>query len=66
MKKEHNSNEVDRIKAMYDRGDINGAENRCNELLQIYEKEQNPNIKIIAVDVATSFHATGGNPKPLR
>ena len=27
-------------------------------------KEQNPNIKIIAVDVATSFHATGGNPKP--
>ena len=44
MKKEHNSNEVDRIKAMYDRGDINGAENRCNELLQIYEKEQNPNM----------------------
>jgi cystathionine beta-synthase len=31
-----------------------------------YLKEQNPNIKIIAVDVATSFHATKGSPKPYK
>lgn len=29
-------------------------------------KEQNPKIKIIAVDVAASFHATNGDPKPYR
>lgn len=29
-------------------------------------KEKNPNIKIIAVDVDTSFHSTDGNPKPYR
>ncbi len=27
-------------------------------------KEQNPGIKILAVDAAASFHATKGNPKP--
>jgi len=27
-------------------------------------KEQNPLIKVIAVDTATSFYSTGGNPKP--
>ncbi len=31
-----------------------------------YLKEQNPRIKVIAVDVDTSFHATGGNPRPYR
>ena len=31
-----------------------------------YLKEQNPNIKIIAVDTATSFHQTKGNPKPYK
>ena len=29
-------------------------------------KEKNPKIKIIAVDVDTSFHSTGGNPKPYK
>lgn len=29
-----------------------------------YLKEQNPDIKIIAVDAATSYRATGGNPQP--
>jgi cystathionine beta-synthase len=29
-----------------------------------YLKEQNPAIKVIAVDSAESFHATGGQPKP--
>jgi len=29
-------------------------------------KEKNPEIKVIAVDVATSFHATGGCPKPYK
>ncbi len=29
-----------------------------------YLKEQNPDIKVIAVDSAASFHATGGKPKP--
>lgn len=29
-------------------------------------KEQNPNVKVIAVDVDTSFHATGGHPKPYK
>ena len=29
-------------------------------------KEKNPKIKVIAVDVDTSFHSTGGNPKPYR
>ncbi len=29
-------------------------------------KEQNPKIKILAVDVVNSFHATGGQPKPYR
>lgn len=29
-------------------------------------KEKNPNIKVIAVDVDTSFHSTGGNPKPYK
>lgn len=29
-------------------------------------KEKNPKIKIVAVDVDTSFHSTKGNPKPYR
>ena len=29
-------------------------------------KEQNPKIKVIAVDVDTSFHATGGHPKSYK
>lgn len=29
-------------------------------------KEQNPKIKVIAVDVDTSFHATSGYPKPYK
>ncbi len=29
-------------------------------------KEKNPKIKIIAVDVANSFHSTKGNPKPYK
>lgn len=29
-------------------------------------KSQNPNIKIIAVDTATSFRSTGGHPKPYK
>ncbi len=29
-------------------------------------KEQNPKIKILAVDVDTSFHSTGGEPKPYQ
>ncbi len=31
-----------------------------------YLKEKNKNIKIIAVDVDTSFHSTKGNPKPYK
>jgi cystathionine beta-synthase len=31
-----------------------------------YLKEKNPKIKIIAVDVDTSFHSTNGNPKPYK
>lgn len=31
-----------------------------------YLKEKNPKIKIIAVDVDTSFHSTKGDPKPYR
>jgi cystathionine beta-synthase len=31
-----------------------------------YLKEQNPKVKICAVDVDTSFHATGGHPKPYK
>lgn len=29
-------------------------------------KEQNPKIRIMAVDIDTSFHSTGGNPKPYK
>lgn len=31
-----------------------------------YLKEQNPIIKILAIDAANSFHATKGNPKPYK
>ena len=31
-----------------------------------YLKEQNPNIKVLAIDAATSFRATQGNPKPYK
>ena len=31
-----------------------------------YLKEQNPNVKIIAVDSINSFRATGGQPKPYK
>lgn len=31
-----------------------------------YLKERNPDIKIIGVDTATSYHATKGNPKPYK
>lgn len=31
-----------------------------------YLKEQNPAIKVIALDAATSYRATGGNPKPYK
>lgn len=31
-----------------------------------YLKEQNPDIKVIAVDSANSLHATKGNPKPYK
>lgn len=31
-----------------------------------YLKEQNPAIKVIAVDAATSYHATKGNPQPYK
>jgi cystathionine beta-synthase len=31
-----------------------------------YLKEQNPDIKIIAFDVANSWYSTGGNPKPYK
>lgn len=31
-----------------------------------YLKEQNPNIKIIALDSINSFHSTNGNPKPYK
>jgi cystathionine beta-synthase len=31
-----------------------------------YLKEQNPNIKIIAIDAANSFRSTNGNPKPYK
>ena len=29
-------------------------------------KSQNPNIKVIAIDTATSFRSTGGHPKPYK
>ena len=29
-----------------------------------YLKEQNPNVKVYAVDTENSFYSTGGNPKP--
>lgn len=31
-----------------------------------YLKEQNPNVKVIAVDMDTSFRATNGNPQPYK
>ena len=31
-----------------------------------YLKEQNPDIKVIALDSVNSFHSTGGNPKPYK
>ncbi|HLC07420.1 MAG TPA: cysteine synthase family protein [Candidatus Babeliales bacterium] len=31
-----------------------------------YLKEQNPNIKVIAIDSINSFHSTKGNPKPYK
>jgi cystathionine beta-synthase len=31
-----------------------------------YLKEQNPGVRVIAVDAATSWHATGGQPEPYR
>jgi cystathionine beta-synthase len=31
-----------------------------------YLKEQNPNIKIIAIDAKNSFYSTNGNPKPYK
>lgn len=31
-----------------------------------YLKEQNPNIKVLAVDTATSYRSTQGNPKPYK
>lgn len=31
-----------------------------------YLKEQNPGIKVIAIDSINSFHSTGGNPKPYK
>lgn len=31
-----------------------------------YLKEQNPSIKVIALDAETSYRATGGNPKPYK
>lgn len=31
-----------------------------------YLKEQNPDIKVLAIDAANSFRATGGNPKPYK
>ena len=31
-----------------------------------YLKEQNPAIKVIAIDAANSFHSTQGNPKPYK
>lgn len=31
-----------------------------------YLKEKNPDIKVIAVDTATSFRSTNGNPKPYK
>jgi len=31
-----------------------------------YLKEQNPNVKIIAIDAANSFRSTNGNPKPYK
>jgi len=31
-----------------------------------YLKEQNPNVKVIAVDSINSFHSTNGNPKPYK
>ncbi|HUT86306.1 MAG TPA: cysteine synthase family protein [Elusimicrobiales bacterium] len=29
-------------------------------------KEKNPNVKVIAFDIATSWYSTGGNPKPYK
>lgn len=31
-----------------------------------YLKEQNPNVKVIAIDAANSFRATNGHPKPYK
>lgn len=31
-----------------------------------YLKEQNPNIKVFAIDAATSYRSTNGNPKPYK
>lgn len=31
-----------------------------------YLKEQNPSVKVIALDAETSYRATGGNPKPYK
>ena len=31
-----------------------------------YLKEQNPHIKVIALDAINSFYSTGGNPKPYK
>lgn len=31
-----------------------------------YLKEQNPNVKVIAIDSINSFYSTGGNPKPYK
>lgn len=31
-----------------------------------YLKEQNPNVKVIAIDSINSFHSTKGNPKPYK
>lgn len=31
-----------------------------------YLKEQNPNVKVIALDAANSFYSTKGNPKPYK
>ncbi|MBA3954777.1 cysteine synthase family protein [Candidatus Dependentiae bacterium] len=31
-----------------------------------YLKEQNPNVKVIAIDAANSFRSTAGNPKPYK
>ncbi len=44
------------------------AAGTCGTLCGVgkYLKEQNPNIKILAVDAANSFRATKGHPKPYK